>query len=169
MKRRSTDSTTTLAHVTPIHYSIASSPKIIASEPPHRRPNKKRNLPMDLPHPKYLFKGKWWKKTPQKIIIRTNVKLPIFPQPPPHPVSTLNKRNMRFKKMKKGSQQIQLPIIKISMKHNIPTPPPPQPPSPIKTPLNPSNCWSALTELGKPLWTNRPEISNMGSVVLFGN
>ena len=67
-------------HATPTHYSIASSPKIIASEhfPPCRCPNKKRKSPMGLHHPKYLFKGKWQKKTPQKIIIRTNVKLPFF-------------------------------------------------------------------------------------------
>lgn len=66
MKRRSTDSTTTLAHVTPIHYSTASSPKIIVSEPPHRHPNKKKKLADGPSPPQIPFQGKVMEEDPTK-------------------------------------------------------------------------------------------------------
>ena len=88
----------TPTHAMPIHKGITSPPQVISNEyfPQRRHPNKKRK-PTRRPWPPNPFprEGDNWMPS-QHTIKRPNVKLHNLLQLPPHPVPTLNRRNVRL-------------------------------------------------------------------------
>ena len=77
----------TPTYATPIHYSIASPPKMITSEylPQRLHPKKKKKALQGAFKPLNTFpRERHNSGPPQSIIVRKHIKLPIFFPSPPH-------------------------------------------------------------------------------------